>query len=302
MGDIDVQPLDLVFDSRNSTNPDRPEFYIKDLYDVIGCSVMWVNMPMSFFVIDELNNKIQWKWRSAPVGSGLDAAYVNVWQTLTLKNGTYSPVGFQQEFRRALFSTPTLTGTGEQRSNTLSKIFCLIDSSDSRLTIYHQIVTNPTFSVKIDNAELAAILGFEVGAEYQSGNDFVWSQGSPVDNDGVDYVKGPNMVKLIGQPRIDLHSTLCDSATLINGEPSSDVILSFPITGKVGDYVTFQANPAMIPLSRPPMSAISFYLTQGDRKEYKTTGMTSSVNYLPLNGDGFQVCVRFYKDNGVLKV
>lgn len=302
MSDVDIEPIDMVFDSRNSDNPDYPEFFIQDLSDVIGCSVMWVNVPMSFNVIDELNNVIKWKWLSAPAGSGIESASVGQWIDLVIKNGTYTPVGFQQEFRRALFSTTSLSGVSEQRANTLKKIFCLIGSSDAKLTIYSTIVQNPTFAIRIDNEEMAKILGFEPGVEYQSGVDFIWQNGEPVDADGVDYITAPNMVKLIGQPRLDLHSSLLDSATLINGGSSSDIIFSFPVTAKVGDYITFQPNPSMIPLSRPPMSSVRFYLTQGDRAQYKTKGMTEPVNYLPLNGDGFQVCIRFFKDNGLLKV
>lgn len=78
------KPIDVVFDSSDSVRatfggtPDNPQYIITpDLTDVVGMSLLWVNVPYTYNVVDDTNNKI-----SLLIGS---TTYV-----LALDPGTYT--------------------------------------------------------------------------------------------------------------------------------------------------------------------------------------------------------------------
>jgi hypothetical protein len=320
--------VDQVFDSRigraevSGTDVDRdyPTFFVDRLDNVSAMQVLWVNVPFSFWVIDEINNKIQMKFidpESIPGGadSVLAAGVSGVYKDILLMPGTYTPAAFQQEFRRAIANAGFFKT--EFAAASIASIFCLFDSSNSRMFIYSTLGQDQRFHMKFPNTEIAEMLGFRYNYEYQAGYGQVWSQGAPVRASGVRYLVSERTVKLSGVPRLNLHGSLSSDIskvgglTRVNDQSGSDRLLTFPITGQFGSYLYYQIPSQPIPVSSESINRVSFYLTQGDRKQYskrRTSDYSDGigwhdmslfttydiVNYLPLNGEGFQVCVRFF--------
>lgn len=55
----------------------------------------------------------------------------------------------------------------------------------------------------------------------------------------------------------------------------------------------------MIPVTKTDITTFSMYLSVGNKSIYSLYNAAGSflknVKYLPLNGEGFQVCIRFYQ-------
>jgi hypothetical protein len=318
--------VDQVFDSRigrpeasgDAIDRDNPTFYIDPLYGVQSIQVLWVNVPFSFWVIDNLNNRFQMLWRDAPDLTGpsiLNPATNNTWVDLYLTPGTYTPAGFQQEFRRAV-STGNFF-TSDTAPNVIKEVNVQFNNGNGRMVFYHTIAQNMEFRLRFPTSELAEMLGFrkysaEVG-DYISGEGPVWKDGVPVIGGNIPYIASERTVKLIGVPRLNLHGSLSGDIgkvggmTRVNQNAGSDRLVSFPINGVFGSYLYYQVPSQPIESSSEVIDQVSFYLTHGDRKQYARRNQTTAgsydmslsasyniVNYLPLNGEGFQVCVRFF--------
>lgn len=310
-------PIEQIFDSRLSRDKDYPTFIIDPIQDAVGMQILWVNVPFSFYVIDELNNRFYIYFKSM-VGSTnesdkFNAGMADTWVPLDIKPGTYTPQAFQMEFRRVVVEAGIFVSNYPVTTN----IFCLINTSDGKMTIYHTLTQSFTFGVRFDNEELADILGFQPGREVWSTAGNVWTGGVPAGTGPLPrYVTGEYTVKMNGPQRLVLHGTLSGQnvgSARINDNSEGDTVLSFPITNNVGSYLFYQPNQIVLPIDRTSMSTLSFYFTQGDRKRYVKRNAIAQqsqfvgdpyppyevVNYLPFNGEGFQVCIRFITDNGV---
>lgn len=284
---------------------------------------MWVNVPFSFWVIDETNNTFEFMFREQ-YGTANDLGDVKsssfrVWKTLTLAPGTYTPIAFQQEFRRAIAAGDFFDSV--QAPALLQKINCIFMSTDGRVIFNNGNAGENHFTIRFgNNVELAEMLGFRPNIEYWSGYGTVWKDGAPVDGGNNTYIASERTVKLIGVPRLNLHGSLSGEVdigggmTRVNKNSGSDILVSFPINGAFGSYLYNQLPSQPIVALSESIDTVSFYLTHGDRKKYSKRrtldyaslpGVNASydmslyapsdvVNYLPLNGEGFQVCVRFF--------
>ena len=146
----------------------------------------------------------------------------------------------------------------------------------------------------------------------------LWSEGLIVTEDTVRglpaefnaqvaYWRGPRIVNLMGESRLNIHSSLAgeSQAAVRMGNDRGDYVLQMPILSNYGSYIIYQPTLAEIPIKeRKVMSRFNFYLTHGERRLYAkdVQGFDDEdytvENYLPLNGEGFQVSVRFYVDDG----
>ena len=287
--DPQIVPLDIILDSKNlGKDRDNPTFQLTNLENIVGMSVLWANIPFSFYVIDGSCNKFLIRFPH----QGLAVDWV-----VDLQFGTYTPLGLQQEIRRAV----TIAGFAIS-PNDAAAFTVIITSFDSRMLLYHPTLA---FQMKVISTELADILGYEYDTWVASQTAQLWKDGILVnDGDLVNYVKGIESVKLLGTPRLNLHSNL--SANMVGmvreENESSDVIFSFPITNNFGTYLYGAGSMAIIPIARQNIYKINLYWTQGSRTSYVNFRDNSVSNFLPLNGDGFQVCIRFFQDNGVVKI
>ena len=319
--------VDQVFDSRigrsevggTDVDRDRPTFFIDRLEGVQSMQVMWVNVPFSFWVIDEINNMVKMRLTDPddmPGDSVLASGISGTYQNMYLIPGTYTPVGFQQEFRRAIGNAGFFKP--EYSAESIASIFCLFDSGNSRMYIYSTLGQDQEMSFIFPNTEIAEMLGFRYNMEYVAKMGQVWKEGAPVRASGVRYVASERSVKLAGVPRLNLHGSLSNDIskvgglTRINDKSSDDKLLTFPITGQFGSYLYYQVPSQPIGVSSEAIDRVSFYFTQGDRRQYtkrRTKDYVQGeegyhdmslyaeydvVNYLPFNGEGFQVCARFF--------
>jgi hypothetical protein len=265
-------------------------------------AVQWVNVPFSFYVVDKFTrNGIRMRFRK-------DNAWT-AWNNLFILNGTYTIETFQQEFRRALLVAFPWMAT----NNIYQKYYCLIQPSTGFLTIYNEEIVAPPeindttvdgrriFELQFDNEELAEMFGAVYNYVYLAGAGHVWKNGNTVTADPVALIQTEIPVKLLGHPRLNLHSDLAKipeiSICRQQGTNTDDILLRFPITNNFGAYLYYQHSAPIIPISRRSIHTASFYLTQGEKRLY-ADALEREHKYLPLNGEGFQVCIRFLIDNG----
>jgi hypothetical protein len=87
---LTYRPIDVIFDSSSTVNQlgslDAPNYVIyPDLTDIVGMSILWTNVPFTYFVIDDTCNTFVF----TETGTGA----VSV--TATLPPGTYTSSNLQ---------------------------------------------------------------------------------------------------------------------------------------------------------------------------------------------------------------
>jgi hypothetical protein len=348
-------PVDVIYDSRSydraadniENNRDRPTFSIglpTNENDLAGMSVMWVNVPFTFYTVDQTNNKGLWIKFPDHSAIGQEGGVAKMWHQLELLPGTYQSVAaLQAEFRRALRASAFsfVNGGGSpagNRSLDVSRWYLKVSESTGILTVYNEellvgaayggtaggerefwmlcedksladmmgmICYNDGAGMPSTNTARNAIQSTEKGV-YTFGYDRLWNSAG-VANSGnpVPYISASFPVKLGGQTRLNLHSNLNSSVrndpAITVDDTSENKILSFPINNIFRNYITFSNNNVMIPIDdgKSIPSKIDFYLTHGDRKRYARSDPNDPsriqyVDYVPLNGEGFQVCIRYF--------
>lgn len=174
------QPIDIIFDSSQSTNGDldNPLFKLTpELDNIVGASVQWISCPFTYYVIDRTNNYfdfiLQQNKYDGSVGQGSATDY-GTWIRYDLENGTISDGlyvrdaasngGFSQAVKQRVYLQPgtytpeSLTGAVRYAMDTQvgSQNFYKIDTVDeyqgwsvkldpstSRVTIYNNLL--PTY-------------------------------------------------------------------------------------------------------------------------------------------------------------
>lgn len=209
-----------------------------------------------------------------------------------------------------------------------------LDSATSLLTIYNTNMpkwddTDGDDGVKRAihfafrfKPELAAILGFEPNVWHFSnfldtytGSTKVTATSTKGGRDRwVQVIFGTRSANFLQNQRLNIHSNL---ASTFEGQRSlrdtTDIIKSVPIDSNYSAYIVNAANAEPYLITRSNIKDVYLYLTIGDRRLYATnfTMPASSFSrydlmsfttqeYLHLNGQGFQVCIRFYRDDGVM--
>ncbi len=311
---VEQLPYDIIFDSNyaDNGNPDNPRFVFKQpLNNVIGYSVVWVNMPFSYYTIDRMNNEFYYYDKASRPGETEILCQI--------RPGTYSATTFAQEMQRCIYQAGVTDGIN---------LNAFIDPVTAKLTMYNRgLPLSEPWAIKIpeDNITLGSIMGFLPGVRYTAAWRQVFRDGEKVERLGVDAedkmwtIVAEGQVNLTFSSVINVHSSLTAYGEVRTdpNEPDSKLI-KVPLTSNFTSFINYSTFQPTIPCRRTEISNVEFYLRLPgrdvygkDSKELEVEGEDDPfpnkpkfipVQYLPLNGNGFQVCVRFIIDNAVRPV
>lgn len=295
---------EIVFDSATSVNnnADNPTWFLADNRNVVGSTIVSATIPFSFYVIDRSCNTFTMMTHTAE-GDSECIIYINP--------GTYSPTGFQNELRRALaqhVADGTTAGTtvDPPLEDHLGYFFWM-NTETLRLNVYNiseDVETGDTFSIKVDNENLAKMMGFTAGVTYTSTREVLYVNGEPLNSgNAVLVVKAPEILNLLQEKCLNLHGELHGLDTTTEKPVKKDnLLMSCPIQGSFGNYFTHINTGLTQTVHKTPITVFEAYFQLGERTEYyansrsQTNTDTVSQNYVPFNKMPFQITVRFYYD------
>lgn len=294
----DLIPVDVVFDSNLASDPDRGTFTISpSLNNVVGMNVQWVTVPYSYYNIDRLSNSMAVFWNYV---SDED----NENDTLYLDPGTYNDTSLANEMSRAFSETQMVKGVD---------IRVFMSPHRARLVIYNlNMNSDEKFAIRINNEYLAKVLGFDANTTYPAVWKQVWRDGQMVNatntdvNDNMWVIEAPYLLNLNYSSLINIYSTLAPTMQNSARRPDSieTLISQIPVNIPFTGIINYTTPGTMIPIDRTTVDRAEFYLRLQGRSNYAKNSRTydnsdyTITDYLPLNGEGFQICVRFWCDNG----
>jgi len=276
-----LAPIDVIFDSDEvgglqvGGTKDNPIFtLLPAIEDCVGIAVTYANVPFTYFVIDNTCNQFA-------IRDSLDTLYLPI-----LTPGSYNSVNIVTQIKAAIAASGYPDGL---------EVF--VDSTTSKLVFYK--TTNPTASFKIEwiasQPGLPRLLGFPTTSTLSTNAAFV--NDSDVTISSVHNLSGTNVVNLSGPSQMFLDS---DLGSLIFGSVRNQAgnrgLLGFwPVNSNYQGTIEFiNLNPEMIPMTSTKISRLNLGLTLGNRTTYNAKGTASS--YLQLNGEPFQIGLRFWKN------
>lgn len=281
-----LSPVDIIFDSDQvGTNQvtgikDNPTFtLLPSIENCVGVSVTYANVPFTYFVVDGTNNTFGIDYDT---DSGSDS-----YNTITLDEGTYNIVNVVTQLKAKIDADGTWT------SGTDYDLF--IDSTTSKLVIYKLTSLAVQFKLDFSQNDLGKVLGFE--KQIYTSTEATLVDDVDVTLSSREHVIAPRVINLSGPAQMFLDS---DLGSLVFGsvrnQSGSRGLLGFwPVnTNYQGTIEYLNPNPEMIPITNTTITKIGLSLAIGNISQYSVGG--NSTNYLPLNGEPFQVGLRFWKE------
>lgn len=267
-----IKPIDVVFDSgevdtgRASGTSDNPRFAMLPAIErCVGISLIYANIPFTYYVIDETNNQFK-------VGS----------TTCSIAPGTYNSVNLIPQLQ--------LATTG------LNLAF-FVDVTTSKLVSYLTVAGSFTLDFNVANS-CAEVLGFAQTSYasidpatvplYDNADTLLTKQ----------YIQGPRVVNLSGPSQMFVSSDLGSIiyGNVRNQTGNKSLIGFFPVNNNYqGTIDMVRENPPVIKTSPVNVSTVELKLTIGNRTSYGASGLS----YLSLNGEYFQVAIRFWVESDV---
>jgi hypothetical protein len=279
-----LTPIDIIFDSDQigteqvSGSRDSPQFtLLPSIENCVGVSVTYANVPFTYFVIDGTN-----KTFLLDINTGSPSPV-----TITLTEGTYNIVNIVTQLKSQI-DAATVWDAGVDYD-----IF--IDSTTSKLVIYKLTNISTTFSIDFSSNQLGKILGFEK-ILYTSTSTTIIND-SDVILSARHNVQAPRVINLSGPAQMfldsDLGSVLFGS---VRNQSGTRGLLGFwPVNCNYQGTIEYlNPNPEMIPITKTNISKIQLSLTVGNQAAYSINGVSTS--HLQLNGEPFQVGLRFWKE------
>lgn len=135
-------------------------------------------------------------------------------------------------------------------------------------------------------------------------------QRKPDDQNRIQFLFGDKIVNLLGSSRLDVHCDWSGSQGLFRThKKDNQLLISVPVMSNFGTFLLYQPTIADVPISKTTVNNMEFYLTMNDKEFYaknsrdalQPLSTVEKVPYLPLNGEGFQICIRFYCQDGVVE-
>lgn len=303
------RPVTVTFDTLlrddGSTNYDRYTFTVNPaLENVVGVQVQECNIPYSYYTIDRLCNSF------AIITT--DALAVSTEYTVYLRPGTYNPDTLEFEMKRAIGTVSGLRDAADY--------VVFMEPATARLVIYNPTLdttlAGENFAIRVDNADLASILGFAAGTTYTASTEQVWRSGAVVDtantNDVAYVVRAPGLCNLTYSPRIEVHSQILSGLLAPFSRLHNNVgtmIQSMPVTSNFTSFLYYLPGSQMLTLNDTVrVDTVDLYLRLPGRSLYAANSSSPQnndyieTNYLPLNGEGFQIKMVFYVDDGFVDV
>lgn len=291
------RPIDVILDSSSGLNNigtfDTPSYIIyPDLTDIVGMAILWTNIPFTYFVIDDTCNTMTFHDN-----------FTNTDVLLTIPAGTYNSVTIAQQLNLLLAAG---------LSSGVQWFTFFVNPDNSRLSCYNNGASSSTsFTLSVPaGSYLGTVLGLATGITLSSSTSTV----TFVDQTGTSktnyFFEGQNIVNLSGPNQVYIHSSLASATygAVRSQTNSTDLIGFVPVTANYGGYIeTIVSFPQMIPMTKSNITQMSFYLSLGGRTQYSTYNnlitagtyqsepATGTVNYLPLQGENWQIAIRFYQ-------
>lgn len=283
-----LDTVDITLDStyNAATNPnfsaDWAQFYFQDpVKKIVGFSLMWVNVPFTYHVIDATNNTF-----TLIVGA--------VTYEINLPYGTFNSFNFPTILQTAL------VGAGVPNANNFQSY---VGAHDLKFVLYNSV---SAFSLQFPTQSTAHMLGF-----YGPENTLFPSQnGTILDAQGslllggaaVNYIQPANVVNFQSCSTLKIW---CSGLQGDSGSPARDVggkqllIGIIPVNAPYGGVINYQHEPQMIPYAIDSLNTLALQVSLGDDRPYAFTNPQSGTvlgsTFLPLNGQGFQVGLRLYR-------
>jgi hypothetical protein len=294
-------PVDIVFDSiqigtENVTGTtDNPQFNLRpSLEDVVGVSVLYASVPFTYYVIDTTNNKFR-----VNLGSGTAPPLFST--ICEIVPGTYNATNIVLQLEDAIKRTDlAVLNPG---SGTMWKFF--IDDTTSKLVTYLSGGNSGLFGwFELDftvTGSANEVLGFAAQKYRSITGDFRDNTETVISN--AKHLFAPKVVNLSGPNQMYLGSSL--AATLhgsVRNHASQSQLLGFwPITENYQGIIDVmrETPPMMYFGQKTSVSNVSFELTIGNRQNYThfdNAGAATVRTHLSLNGEPYQVALRFYKE------
>lgn len=297
---MDLVPVDVILSSgeangESSVNLDNPRFILDELRDIVGVTVLQASIPFTYYVFDNLTNQFK-----ITVTGGTTPAQSTY--TCTIAPGSYNSINLIPQLLKA-FATSTNTGgsTVDLTTTPNGAFTAWVDASTTRLVIY-TTGTSTTFNVNFSGVNSAQnILGFYGGSSVTATNA---ASTTLYDNNDVArttgyYVTSPFSVNLSGENLLFLHSSLASSTygTVRTHTNSSDILQFMQVNNNYQGMIEWiNPNPTeMKPMTKNTITTASFYFTLGFRLRFQA-GATER-QYLELQGQPFQLALRFYQIN-----
>lgn len=278
-------PIDVIFDSSQvgtlqvTGTTDKPCFtLLPAIEDCVGVAVNYVNVPFTYFIIDGTNNQFYIRNNSIPTK-----------YSCVLEEGSYNSINFCTQVKAAIAAT-----------NYPDELEIYVDTTNSKLVIYKLTNTADAPTLNFDifgGPELARIMGFTGNSNHiYTGTTATFFDESDNEMVGVGNLKAGNVINLSGPAQMYLDSDLGSSifGSVRNQAGNRGLLGFWPINCNYQGTIEYlNLNPDMFPMTRTKISRINLSLTLGNRTEYKVNGKTS--DHLQLNGEAFQVGLRFWK-------
>jgi len=290
-------PVDIVFDSiqvgtENVTGTtDNPQFNLRpSLEDVVGVSLLYASVPFTYYVIDTTNNQFRIR-----LGTGANTTLFDV--QCTIVPGTYNLTNIILQLEDAIKRTALSAANAN-----MWKFF--VDDTTSKLTTYLSGFNAGLFDwFDLDFTgpnSVHEVLGFNAQSYRSTIGPFRDNTETVITGE---YLVAPKVINLSGPNQMYLGSSL--ASTLhgsVRNHASQNQLLGFwPITENYQGIIDLmrETPPMMYFGKKDSVSNVSFELTIGNRRQYThfdSNGNASIREHLSLNGEPFQVALRFYKE------
>lgn len=303
--------IDIIIDSSVANgsavvNRDAPEFtLLPPIEDVIGMSVISVQVPFTYYIIDNTCDQFV-VTITGPTNGGGGTDYNGGVYTVTIPLGTYTSVNLPPMLNYCMQTASQVTKVGgvgaATELGTVIGMTTLIDNTTSAILFYVSgaLYRNQTpFTISFLPATSAAdVLGFSSAKASTTG---VVNDNSDVPLNGgssTNYLYSQNSVQLSGPPYLYLHSNLASTShqAVRNSTNSTDIIAAIEVNNNYQGTIDYSPqNPQKISFSKTSISNLNFYFTMGTRLSFDTTGYAK--RYLELQGQPFFMRLRFYKSD-----
>jgi hypothetical protein len=339
MSNPEIIPVDIIFDSNYADNGDldAPSFYMDPpLGNVVGIGVLWANIPYSYFTIDRFNN--QFFFQNNANGGGAIAvcsirpgtynpdSFCRELERCFAQSAVEDGVNM-----RCYMDPATARLTIYNRFLPVSKQF-IIWCENQLLCDILGLPNNANGTPNPWGPSLGISPRFKT--HFVNGEQILPGGGAGNNNDSLKriWVWQPiGLLNLSYASNINIHSSLSTDmgiANRIDSKAPSDMLLKIPVTSNFTSFINYNTYQMITPVRRLNLDRVDFYLTLPGRSVYaknskdlvgseesqapSTQPQAGSpvdpllpdyiqTRYLPLNGQGFQIAIRFLVDTGNVK-
>lgn len=285
---MSIRPVDIILDSTQAGTSDRvtgttdaPVFNLfPAVEDCVGVSLIYANVPFTYYVIDSTNNKFT--IQSADYGTAA---------ACEIDPGTYNSINIGNQILDAI----------KRKNNAASttQYVVYIDSTSGKLVWYDQTTTplsGNTFQLDFSVIDsVGPTLGFNAAIYASSSQTFRDDTETAITKP---VIFAPRVANLTGPSQMFLASDFGGAVYgSVRNQSSNQPLLGFwPVNSNYQGTIEYvRETPPVIPISRTNVSSIRLGLLIGNRTRYGVSGSsTATQEFLSLNGEGYQIGLRFH--------